>query len=134
MLSDKRTEMTLNVVDEHGLATREYVALAFTTDKTKWDDNSRSVRTFVPPPPMPVRTAAPARGSVDLRAAPAERRDAIIGLPPGDYYVIALADIAPEDARDPGMLERLAGVATRVSVTTEPGPQSVRLHRVELRD
>jgi hypothetical protein len=134
VLSDKRTELVLNVVDEHGLATREYVAIAFATDKAKWDDNSRYVRLYIPQPPLPARIPAPTRGSADLRAAPTERRDLIAGLPAGDYYVVALADIAAEDSRDPGMLERLAAGATRVSVTMDRSPLDVRLHRVELRD
>jgi hypothetical protein len=133
VLTDKPTQLVLNVVDERGLATREYVAIAFTTDKAKWEDNSRDVRVYVPPT-VQARPAAPSRASAELRAAPAERRDTIIGLPPGDYYVVALADIAAEDSRDPGILERLAAGATRVSLTMDHGPQDVRLRRVELRD
>ena len=133
VLTDKRTELALNVVDERGQATREYVAIAFATDRTKWEEPfSRYVRSYVPPV-APARSAAPPRGSPDLRA-PIERRDVIIGLPPGDYYVVALTDIAPDDARDPTVLERLAAGATRASLTTDRGPQDVRLHRVELRD
>jgi len=133
VLTDKRTELALNVVDERGQATREYVAIAFATDRTKWEEPfSRYVRSYVPPV-APARSAAPPRGSPDLRA-PTERRDVIIGLPPGDYYVVALTDIAPDDARDPTVLERLAAGATRASLTTDRGPQDVRLHRVELRD
>src|SRR5207247_7484904 len=81
VLTDKRTELALTVVDEHGLATREYVAIAFATDKTKWDDNSRYLRPYVPPPLTTTRSDPSARGSANLRAAPPERRDSIGGLP-----------------------------------------------------
>jgi hypothetical protein len=49
VLSDKRTELTLHVADEHGTPTREYAAILFSTDKARWTENSRYVRTYMPP-------------------------------------------------------------------------------------
>ena len=49
ILTDKRTELTLHVADEHGNQTREYVALMFSADKARWTENSRYLRTYMPP-------------------------------------------------------------------------------------
>ena len=129
VLTDRRTELTLNVVDDRGQATREYVGVVFSTDKTKWGDASRYQRVYVPPPPGSGRDASPIR-STGLRAAPAERRDLVAGLPQGEYFVVALTDIAPDDTRDPSILERLAAAATRVSLTTDRAAD-ISLRRVE---
>jgi hypothetical protein len=58
----------------------------------------------------------------------------VAGLPPGEYYVVVLTDIAPDDARDAAMLERLAAGATRVSLTTDRAPVDITVRRVEPRD
>ena len=50
VLSDQSTRLTLDVTDDHGLPTREYVAVVFARDRTKWTENSRYVRIQVPPP------------------------------------------------------------------------------------
>jgi hypothetical protein len=133
VLTDKRTLLALNVVDDRGQVTREFVGLVFSTDKTKWSDQSeRYVHVYVPYLVVD-RAAAPPRGSADLRPAPAEQRDRISGLPPGDYYAVALTDIAPDDTHDPAILERLAAVATRVSLT-DRAPAEVSLRRIEPRE
>jgi hypothetical protein len=49
ILTDKRTELTLHVADEHGTPTREYAAILFSTDKTRWTEGSRYLRTYTPP-------------------------------------------------------------------------------------
>jgi hypothetical protein len=134
ILTDKRTELALNVVDDHGLVTREYVGLVFSSDKTKWSDVSPYFRVYAPELPGSDRSDAPLRGSSDSRPAPTERRDLIAGLPPGEYFVVAVTDIAAEDTHDPSVLERLAAVATRVSLTTDRSPVEVSLRRVEPRD
>jgi hypothetical protein len=134
VLTDKRTLLTLNVVDDGGRATREYVGLVFSTDKTKWSDLSgRYLQVYVPYLTVMDRPGAPLRGSADVRPAPTEQRDRISGLPPGDYYAVALTDIASDDTHDPAILERLAAVATRVSLT-DRAPAEVSLRRTEPRD
>ncbi len=40
----------------------------------------------------------------------------ISGLPPGDYFVAAVADNAGQDTRDPKFLDTLTRTATRVSL------------------
>jgi hypothetical protein len=134
VLTDKRTELNLKVNDEHGQPTREYVALAFSTDKTKWNDLSPYVRFLAPGPQRTSEPAVPLRGSVDLRAAPvSERRDTIIGAPPGEHYVVAVTDLAFDDTRDPAVLEKLSAGATRVTLSSERSPVDVTLRRIDLR-
>jgi hypothetical protein len=50
IMTDKRTELTLHVADEHGAPTREYAAIVFSTDKSRWTEGSRFLRTYTPPP------------------------------------------------------------------------------------
>jgi hypothetical protein len=134
VLTDKRTELVLTVNDERGRPTREYVAIAFSTDKARWTEMSPYVRLLVPGPPPPARPATPLRGSVDLQPPPvAERRDMIIGAPPGEYYVVAVSDIAGDDTRDPAVLERLAAGAERVTLSYERSPVDVTIRRIDLR-
>ena len=52
-------------------------------------------------------------------------------MQPAEYYVIAVDDMSPDDARDPGVFERLATAATRVAVV-EGAPVEVALRRFEL--
>ena len=60
------------------------------------------------------------------------QQERITGLPPGEYYVIAIDDIEVEDSQDPAMLERLTSSAIRV-VLTDDAPIEVPLRRVILR-
>jgi hypothetical protein len=143
VLTDRRTELTLHVVDDRGLATRDYVAIIFSTDQTKWTEGSRYIRTYAPPslPPVvsparmaPRATAAGRRnGSATVTLPPPDGREFVTGLPPGDYYIVALVDVAAEDSRDPKFIERLAAGARRVSLT-DRSPLDVTLTRVEPRD
>src|SRR5206468_11145090 len=47
--TDKRTELNLHVADDHGTPTREYAVILFSTDKTRWTEGSRYLRTYMPP-------------------------------------------------------------------------------------
>ena len=49
ILTDKRTELTLQVSDDSGRPTRDYVALVFSVDRERWRAGSRYVRTYVAP-------------------------------------------------------------------------------------
>jgi hypothetical protein len=46
----------------------------------------------------------------------AQGRFGMSSVPPGDYYVVAIADELSDDWRDPKMLDALARVATRVTI------------------
>ena len=128
VLSDRRTELTLEVTDEHGLATHEYVATVFSQDKTKWNEMSRYVRTYVPPPQVVKAPTAAANSSPVVAAARPVRPDVVSGLPPGQYYVVAVDDLPSEGARDTDLLEALAGDAVRVTLS-DTAPARVSLRR-----
>ena len=132
VFTDRRSELTFRVSDDRGQVTQEYVALVFPTDKARWTDNPLAVRTFYLPPPDVMREmqrGAPAQPS---GAAPPQRRE-MMGIPPGDYFVIAVDDIAHEDTRAPAILERLATSAVRVTIG-EGAKTEVALRRLELRE
>ena len=56
------------------------------------------------------------------------RPDAISGLPPGEYYAVALDDLPLDSGRDADLLEALAGDAVRVTLT-DAAPVRVSLRR-----
>jgi hypothetical protein len=140
VVTDRRTQMDLRVTGDDGQTTREYVALVFPTDKAKWNQLQRFVRTYVPPqmnnPPGQLsagmsggRGAQP--GAVRVGSVPPPER--FMGLPVGEYYVIAIDDMDAEDSMDPAILERLISSAIRVPLTDE-GPIEVPLRRYTLAD
>lgn len=43
----------------------------------------------------------------------------VVAVPPGEYYVVALAEDRAADWRDPKVLDALAGVATRVTIAED---------------
>jgi hypothetical protein len=105
ILTDKRTEIALAVSDDSGRPTREYVALVFSVDRERWTPGSRYVRTYV----------APADDTAGVGG-----RDTIGGLPPGDYYVVAVPDIDADAVGDPGdILEDLSHRASRVTLADD---------------
>ena len=73
-----------------------------------------------------ISTAA-ANGSHAVAAARPVRPDVVSGLPPGQYYVVAVDDLPSEGARDADVLEALAGDAVRVTLSdTAPARASLR--------
>jgi hypothetical protein len=70
----------------------------FPTDAQKWTAGGSSPRRLL-------STRANARGQFGLSS-----------LPPGDYYVLAVAEEPPGDWRDPSALDALARVATAVTI------------------
>jgi len=72
-----------------------FVALAFSTTRDRWFTGSQYVK----------RRSGGANGSFD-----------IVGLPPGEYYVIALERLDSADWQTADVLESLAQSATRVTV------------------
>jgi hypothetical protein len=134
VVTDRRSELNLHVTDEQGQPTRDYVALVFSTDKSRWDGSFPAVRTFVPPSAEMLevmqRAAAsnPGRGNLPAQLG----REMIAGLTSGEYYAIALDDIDSEASRDPAVLERLASSASRVTVAE--GATDVTLLRLRQLD
>jgi hypothetical protein len=139
VLTDKRTELTMQVADEQGNTTRDYVALVFSTDKARWSPNgSRYVRPYVPPPIA--AGGSPAFGAV-LNSSDAvvavtpggsnARPDTLNGMPPGDYYVVALDDIDGDSVRDLDVLEQLSRRAARMALA-DGAPAQINLRRTKL--
>jgi hypothetical protein len=124
VVTDRRSELNLHVIDERGQGTQEYVALVFSTDQSRWHSPvAPTIRTFVPRSPemlemMQQMTTVIGAGRGGL--PPPSSREMIAGLTPGDYYAIALDDIDADAARDPAVLERLASSASRVTVSEGP--------------
>jgi hypothetical protein len=126
VFTDRRTDLTLDVTDEHGLPTRDFVAVVFPRDRKRWTENSRYVRLYVPPP-LPISSAATGGGPA-IRAAPPSRPDSITGLPPGEYYVAAVEDLPSEGNREAALLESLVSGATRVTLA-DSTPVRIALRR-----
>jgi len=136
VVTDKRTQIDLQVAGDDGQPTREYVAILFPADKSKWGQQSRRTRIYTPAmatnammvPPMP-----PGAVASPPVAEPAGAPQRFTAIQPGEYFLVAVDDIGAEDWQDPGVLERLAPSATRVAVTDE-APIEVPLRRVSLSD
>jgi hypothetical protein len=119
VLTDRRTELGFRVVDDSGQPTREFVALVFPTDKARWTSGYRYIRSFVPVPAelMPFVAGRSGRGSLTAPGPGGQMRPELLtGLPPGEYFAVALDDIEAEESRDPTILERLARVAERITL------------------
>ena len=127
IVTDKRSEMLFHVSDESGQPTREYVVLAYPVQKSRWTTGARY---FLPPPiePMSGRGATSSAPGPTTMNPPA-RREAMGGLRSGDYYVVAVDDMEPDDSRDPTVLERLRSSAVRVTVP-EGATADVPLKRI----
>ncbi len=129
IVTDKRSEMMFHVSDESGQPTRDYVVVAYPIQKSKWP---LGARIFVPPPidqmmgrPAPTSAATP--GPTPTNAPP--RREAMSAVRAGEYYVVAVDDMEPEDWRDPVVLDRLRSSAVRVNVP-EGATADVPLRRI----
>jgi hypothetical protein len=133
VVTDRRSELSFHVTDDKGDPTREYVIVAFPIEKTQW----RAARIFVGPPPqsmVPPGGRPPATARVPgATAMMAPRREAMPGLHAGQYFVIAVDDLEPDDYRDPGVLDRLRSSATRVTLA-EGATVDVPLRRVSFAD
>jgi hypothetical protein len=142
ILSDKQTELTMRVVDEQGIPTREYVALVFSVDKARWTDNSRHIRWLMPPSlqmlqTMTVNRSVGAIATLGMTSGPppaaAARAETLTGLPAGEYYAVAIDDIEFESLHDPELLERLSHGAARVLISQDARLE-LSLRRVKLAD
>jgi len=94
VLTRKRTELSGNILDTNSRPDTDATVIAFAQDAKRWTAGSRFIRT--------ARTNQD--GRYNLR-----------GLPPEDYYVVAIRDIEPGEWQDPEVLESLREVAVRVT-------------------
>ncbi len=141
-LSDRRTELAADVTDGKGAASSDYVVLAFSTDKPRWQLPRYVAYTTRSASSQPVpQTLQPGAGTMPPGSsvspivstsfgggATPTSYSTITTLPAGDYYVVAIDDASYEDIHDPDYLEQLVGDATRVTLR-EGEPQKVTLQR-----
>jgi hypothetical protein len=163
ILTDRRAEITFHVVDERGAPTREYVALIFPVDRSKWSANLPSVRPFVPFQ-MPdsgdaggaiagsitgglarltrgtpgatgavVTTGVAGRPAAAPGSQPAAVRPDVMTLPPGEYFAVAIDDVDRDGWRDVDFLQQLSRAALRVTLD-EGTTRELNLRRLKLAD
>lgn len=94
-LTNKLTAITGLVTNARGQAVKDYTAIAFSQDRDKWKTGGRYQ----------------GAGRPDQ-----DGRFKIGGLPPGDYYIIAVDKIEQGQSTDPDFLEAIRTKATAVSI------------------
>lgn len=93
--TDHPTELSGSLLDSNGKPAPGYWVVTFTTDRTMWTSGSRRVRTARPD----------ARGQYR-----------VVGLPPGEYYMVALTDLDPGDLSDASFFEQLAAASFKITL------------------
>jgi hypothetical protein len=101
--TDRHTSLSGSIVTAGGRPAVDYTIIAFTTNRDWWRAPFRRVL-----------TARPATDGAFL----------IHDLPPGEYLLAALAQVAPNEWLDPSFLAQIASQA--VPVTIGPGEQKVQ--------
>jgi hypothetical protein len=96
LLSPVAAEISGRVLNSRKEPVATYVAAAFAADRGRWYAGSRYVRATLPE----------LNGEFSLG-----------GLPPGDYYVVALDRFDARSVEDPVVLQRLLPLARRVSIS-----------------
>lgn len=95
VVTDRVTTITGAVTDDRGRLVQDYSVVAFASDPDKWNPGTRFIGTARP----------------DQHG-----RFALTGLPPGDYFVAALAYLERGDSEDPEFLASIKMKATSVSL------------------
>jgi hypothetical protein len=112
VMTDRRSQVRVRVTEVDGTPTGEYAAVAFPVQRDRWRNPERYIRAAAPLPPsflgMPDRSGTGGEPGRSLR---------FIGLPLGDYFLIAVDDIEHNATRNPAVLEQLARKATRVTIS-----------------
>jgi carboxypeptidase family protein len=133
VVTDRRSELSFRVSDDSGQVTREYVVIAYPVEKTRWSTAHIMVGQTIDPVLLARSgSSTSAVPGSPQRAAPV-RREVMSGLGPGDYYVVAVDDLEPEDYRDTAVLDRLRSSGTRVTIA-EGSNSEVVLRRVSFAD
>jgi len=94
-LTNKLTTISGLVTNARGEAVKDYTAIVFAQDSARWTSNTRYQ----------------SMGRPDQ-----DGRFKIAGLPPGEYYIIALDRLDTGEAGDPEFLERIRTKASRLSL------------------
>ena len=128
VMTDRRSQARVRVSEANGTPTGEYAAVVFPVQPDRWRSPERYIRAAAPLPPSFLGTPDPSgTGGEPGRSL------RFIGLPPGDYYLIAVDDIEYQATHNPAILEKLARNATRVTIP-ERGLIEVSLQRYLLSD
>jgi hypothetical protein len=111
VMTDRRSQVRVRVSEANGTPTGEYAAVVFPVRPERWRNPERYIRAAAPLPSTFL-------GMLDRSGTGGEpgRSTRFIGLPSGDYYVIAVDDIEYRATGDPAVLEKLALKATRVTI------------------
>jgi hypothetical protein len=94
-LTNKLTTISGLVTNSRGEASKDYTAIVFAQEKEKWTGNTRYQGS----------------GRPDQ-----DGRFKITGLPPGEYYIIAVDRVEPGQQGDPDFLESVRSRATSLSL------------------
>jgi len=94
-VTDRPARLGGRLVNSDGSAGSDLNVVIFTADPSLWNEDARRIR----------QTHTSTTGQY-----------AFGGLPPGDYYVTAVAEIAAEDLGDPAFYASLAPAATKITI------------------
>jgi hypothetical protein len=109
VLTQRVTDVSGAVQDSRARPITDFVVVAFSTDNSRWGYMTRYVRTVRPNQ---------------------EGRFSIKGLPPDDYYLIALDYLETGEEGDPEQLEKWKANATRVTLADgEPKSLTLKLNQ-----
>lgn len=109
VLTQRVTDVSGTVQDSRARPITDFVVVAFSPDSTKWGFMTRYVRTVRPNQ---------------------EGRFSIKGLPPDEYYLIALDYLEMGEEGDPEQLEKWKANATRVTLADgEPKSLTLKLNQ-----
>jgi uncharacterized protein (DUF2141 family) len=106
-LSDQHTSLSGVLETPAGQPAVSFSVIAFTTNRAWWS-----------PPYRRIRTARPAT----------DGQFSFVDLPPGEYFLAAMTDLAPDDVRDPEFLDQ--AVPTAIRITIAEGEQKVQNLRI----
>jgi len=105
--SDKVAEIAGRLVSASGQPAAEFAIVVFTADQTYWGLQSRRTTQVRPQPDGSYRVA---------------------NLPPGDYYLAAVAGFDPADLANPGFFDQLVAASVRITLAEgEKKTQDLRL-------
>ncbi len=130
IVTDRQSSMVFQVTDENGQTTRDYVVVAFPVEKERWTNGGRI---YLPPPIASPDALRGMTGAPVPAAPPSPRPQMLSAVRSGEYYVVAVDDMEPEDYRDPAVLDHLRSSAARVTVA-EGATVEVSLRRLSFAD
>ena len=105
--SDAQQEVSGSLQDPSGRPAPDYTIIVFASDNRYWTSPTRRIRSTRP-------------GT--------DGRFSVAGLPPGEYLMAAVADVAPADVNDPAFLEQLVGASFKFTLAEgEKKSQDLRI-------